>query len=175
MSSDIGQLACALCGGAIDIKEPFFRASGTFLPADDPLERYANAPLHWGCYAGWGERARFARHHVDAWVKANRRNPFWWLVFLDERCYVSVNPERPIEEVSVRLSAIGSDIRVPLAKWRAWLDDPMGLTPHLQPLERDALLPLLPILRTRFPDDHAIVHAIDPAEKRPRAERARAC
>jgi hypothetical protein len=173
MTAWLPETKCALCGAHIDLKKPFFRATGAFMPAGDALEPYANAALHWACYSEWPERARFARHHVDAWVKANRRNPFWWCVYLDDRIYVSVNPEAPVEEASVRLFVVGSDIRVPLSKWRQWLEDPNSVSPDLQPIERDALRTILPTLRNRFPDDHALVDAIDPQEKRARSERAR--
>jgi hypothetical protein len=166
----ISEPKCALCGANIDLLRQFFRASGTFVPAGDSLESFVNAPIHWECYAKWHDRARFARHHVEAWIKANRRNPFWWLVHLDDRLYISVNPEPPVVEASVRLMEVGSDIRVPLPRWRDWLAHPERVTP-LQPVEREHLLPLLPLIRQRFPDDHAVVHAIDPAEKRTRNDR----
>jgi hypothetical protein len=180
MSSLVLKLKCALCGGAIDLLDDFFRASGDFLPAQDPLVTFCNVPLHWSCYARWPERARFAQAYVEAWIHANRRNPFWWSVYRDEHVYISVNPERSVEEVSVRLFAVGSDIRVPLAQWSAWLDDAGRLTPELRPLELDVLNAVLPTLRQRFPDDHAVVHAINTGEKRsepaparrPRGQRA---
>lgn len=127
--------------------------------------------MHWSCYAAWPERPRFARHYVQAWIKANRRNPFWWSVWRDDRVYVSINPQRPVEEASVRLMGVGSDIRVPLTRWAEWLRDPEHVTPGLYAIEREALAEVLPTLRRQFPDDHALVHAIDPDEKRPRARR----
>jgi hypothetical protein len=169
------EFKCALCGRRIDPLGEFFRASGTFLPPGDPLSGYCGAPLHWSCYAKWPERPRFARHYVDAWQDANRRNPFWWTVYRDERVYISVNPERPVEEASVRLCIIGSDIRVPLPRWAAWLAEVQDVTPGLRALEREALAEVLPLLRQRFPDDYAVVQAIDPDEKRAgRAGRRRA-
>lgn len=162
----LAKVECALCGGQIDALGDFFRASGDFLPAKDPLVPYCNVPLHWSCYTRWSERPRFAGLYVRAWIDANRKNPFWWGVHRDERVYVSVNPEQPIEEVSVRLCTVGSDIRVPLANWSAWLADYDQVTPGLHPVEREALSQVLPALRARFPDDHAVVHAIDPDEKR---------
>ncbi len=166
MASTIPELRCAICGKPIDPFGPFFRASGSFLDRSDALRRFCNAPLHWDCYQRWPERSRFARRYVEAWVAATRRNPFWWSVHLDERLYVSVNPERPVEEASVRLLAIGSDLRVPLARWSEWLAHPERVSPGLHPLEREALTEALPLLHERFPDDHALVDAIDPDEKR---------
>jgi hypothetical protein len=159
------KLRCALCGGPIDALGDFFRASGDFLPAKDPLIPFCNVPLHWSCYARWPERVRFAGLYVQAWVHVNRKNPFWWSVYQDERVYLSVNPERPVEEASVRLCAVGSDIRVPLRKWSAWVADADQVTPGLRLIEKQALAEVLPILRARFPNDHAVVHAINPAEK----------
>ncbi len=167
MTLVLPKLKCALCGGVVDLREDFFRASGDFLPAKDPLVPFCNVPLHWSCYAQWPERVRFAKAYVEAWIHANRKNPFWWSVYRDERVYVSVNPDQSVEEVSVRLCTVGSDIRVPLTKWSAWVSDARQLTPGLRPLEREALAAALPILRERFPDDHAVVHAINTAEKQP--------
>jgi len=171
MASHFAQPGCAICKQPVDLLEKHFRASGDFLPAGDPLTPIANAPMHWACYAGWPERPRFARHYVQAWIKANRRNPFWWSVWRDDRVYVSINPQRPVEEASVRLMSVGSDIRVPLPRWANWLREPEQITPGLQEIEREALAEVLPTLRRQFPDDYALVHAIDPDEKRPRARR----
>ena len=168
MAWKLPEIRCALCDEAIDARGPYFRADGAFLPRRDPLTRFANAPLHWSCYGAWTHRPRFAAELVGAWVKANRRNPFWWSVWQDERAYVSVNPQPPVEEVSVRLMQIGNDIRVPLARWQTWLDRPEAVTPTLQAIEKAELATVLPELRQRLPDDHAVVDAIDPAEKRPR-------
>jgi hypothetical protein len=135
---------------------------------------YCNAPLHWECYARWPERPRFARQYVKAWVDANRRNPFWWRVYLDDAVYVSVNPQPPVDEVSVRLQAVGSDIRVPLRRWKDWLREPMAVTPTMRTLELEALTVALPKLAALFPNDYALIDAINPDEKLPRRRRAHA-
>jgi len=173
MATHLPELKCALCGEPIDPFGSFFRATGEFLPPKDSLVPFCNMPLHWYCYAQWPERRRFAGLYVQAWAEANRRNPFWWRVLEDEAVYVSVNPERPIEEASIRLCEVGSDIRVPLPKWSLWVTSPEVVTPGLQPLEREALQKVLPFLRERFPNDHAVVDAIDPDEKRPGGLRRR--
>lgn len=165
MNLKLPPLSCALCTGALDPLEPFFRATGDFLSPRDPLAKYANLPLHWSCYADWSERPRFAQSYVQAWVVANRRNPFWWTACADDQIFISVNPEPPVEEAAVRLMTVGSDIRVPLVQWKEWLRDPQSITPNLQPVEVETLQTLLPRLRERFPDDHAVVQAIDPEEK----------
>jgi hypothetical protein len=166
MGSPVPELQCGLCDRALDPLKPFFRANGSFLAPSDPLIRYANTPLHWPCYAAWPERSRFARAYVCAWVRANHNNPFWWTVLSDERVFISVNPERTVEEALVRLCDVGSDIRVPLANWSRWLATPLAVTPRLQELEQQCLERVQPILRDLFPDDHALVDAIDSNEKR---------
>lgn len=173
MTSPLPQPHCPLCEQPVDPLGSFFRATGDFLPSGDPLTRYANAPLHWSCYVEWSERPRFARHYVDAWIKANRRNPFWWSVLRNDDIYLSVNPQKPVEEASVRLYALGNDIRVPLPRWPEWVKTPDAVTPQLHEVERRALDEVLPDLAKRFPDDHAVVDAIDPDEKRPRNSRSR--
>lgn len=174
MSCSFPELSCALCNQPIDPPEELFRASGDFLPPKDPLTPYCNAPMHWSCYAQWPHRKRFARLFVDAWVEANRKNPFWWSVHRDENVYISINPGRGVEEASLRLYAFGNDIRVSLPRWHDWLENLSdGAAIPLHSYERKVLQDLLPMLRERFPDDHALVDAIDPEEKRP-ARRARA-
>lgn len=158
---------CSLSDEPIASGEDCFATSGEFLPRSDPLHKHCGKPMRWKHYADWSERPRFARAYVDAWVKANKRNPFWWTVLHDDDAYISVNPQRSIEEASVRLCAVGSDIRVPLTRWTEWLRHPESVTP-LQSLELETLRPLLPKLADRFPSAHAVVDAIDPAEKRPR-------
>ena len=189
MATPTPQIKCGLCNATIGPREGFFRdgrafswarmlrtrlgyrgeirATGDFLPKGDPLTHMCNTPVHWPCYAKWPERPRFARHYVDAWVQANRRNPFWWAVHRDEHVYVSINPNRGVEEVSVRLYALGCDVRVPLPRWTDWLADFKKVTPKLHDHEAAALREVLPALRARFPNDHALVDAINPDEKRP--------
>jgi len=166
MSKLVPDLQCGLCSRPIDPLKPHFRASGDFLPKGDALTRYCNAAMHWPCYAEWPERSRFAQHYVDAWVAANRNNPFWWFVYRDEHVYISANPQKPVEEASVRLYAAGSDIRLPLPRWSEWLRKCERVTPGLSEFELAELRKVLPTLRAQFPDDHAVVDAIDPDEKR---------
>lgn len=173
MTLNLPTVECALCDGRIDPPSECFRATGDFLPKGDPLNAFCNAPMHWECYAKWPQRPRFARHYVDAWVTMNHKNPFWWFVYQDDDVYVSVNPMRSVEEASVRLYAFGNDIRVPLPQWSRWLENPDSVTPRLHSEERTALAAVLPRLRKRFPDDHALVDAIDPAEKSSRGSRER--
>jgi len=75
-----------------------------------------------------------------------------------------VNPQRGVEQASVRLAATGTDIRVPLGRWQEWLADPACLGP-LSQLDRVALDALLPDLRKQLPAPHDVVEAIDPHEK----------
>jgi hypothetical protein len=173
MSVLLPQPRCALCGAPVDMLGGFFRASGKFVAPKDPLAPFCNVPMHLACYAEWPDRPRFAGLYVPAWVAANQKNPFWWKAYQDERVYVSVNPQPPVEEASVRLCAVGSDIRVPLPKWPEWLANAEQVTPGLCKLEKAALAAVLPTLRRRFPDDHALVHAIDPAEKQSARRRKR--
>ena len=158
-------LKCALCRGPIDALSAFFRANGDFLSKRDPLVQFCNAVFHWTCYGQWPERHRFASAYVRAWIDANRKNPFWWSVYRDEHVYVSVNPLPPVEEASVRLMQVGTDIRVPLAQWSAWLAEVDRVTPNLQRLEKESLMAVLPYLQEKFPDDHSVVHAIESGEK----------
>lgn len=173
MSTGLPEIRCVLCDEVIGVEEDYFRATGDFFPPGDPLHGYCNRPMHWDCYANWEHRPRFAKHYVNAWVQANRGNPFWWSVYRDEDVYVAANPSPPIEEAVVRLSAVGSDIHVPLPRWPEWVKQPAKVTPNLQGCEQAALKPVLPLLRERFPTDHAVVDAIDPAEKQ-RGSRKRA-
>lgn len=162
---------CALSKEPLKSGDDVFITSGEFLPKGDPLHDLCGQPICWKHYAAWEERPRFARAYVAAWINANRKNPFWWQVYLDDRIYVSVNPQRGIEEASVRLQEVGSDIRVPLTKWSQWLDTPEQVTPGLHKLEYELLKKALPDLRDRLPDAHAVVDAIDPNEKKPKGKK----
>lgn len=173
MGTALRDIVCGLCHDALRPTESHFRASGDFLPESDALHSLCNAPMHWACYEGWPHRTRFARAHVQAWRKANHRNPFWWTVLDDGAVYISANPLRGVEQASVRLYAVGSDIRVPLPQWGAFLDSPSSVTPGLSELELRELGGLIPDLRAKLPSDHALVDAIDPAEKQPKQRVAR--
>lgn len=156
---------CALGNEAIATPPGAFMTSGQFLPKNDALQRYCGKPICWPCYERWPERPRFAQAYVGAWVTANRKNPFWWQVHLDDAVYIAVNPQRSIEEASIRLLAVGDDLRVKLPEWKQWLAAPAVASP-ITDFERDALEAVLPDLRARFPDGNALVDAIDPAEKK---------
>jgi hypothetical protein len=173
MPAIVPELKCALCSGPIDVLGDFFRASGAFLPPGDPLTDYCNAPLHWPCYTDWPHRERFAEQYVKAWAKATRLNPFWWIAYQDAHVLITVNPVQPVEEACVRLAAVGSDIRVALPQWPKWLARPESVTPSLHDVEKRELRKVIARLRERFPDDYAVVHAIDPNEKAPRREKRR--
>ena len=168
MSMSVPGAKCALSGDPIEPGIPCFSTTGTFLPASDPLHKYCDSPILWEHYAAWPERRRFARAYVEEWIKANRNNPFWWTVHRDEDVYISVNPQRGIEEVSVRLMEVGNDVRVSLSNWPRWLEDPMSVSDHLHEVEIATLRRVLPKLRTAFPTARAIVEAIDPDEKQSR-------
>lgn len=161
-----------MCAEPIDTRRRYFVTSGEFVPAGHPLRRFCEQPFHWECYAGWPQRAEFARFYVSAWVNATRRNPFWGTAHLDERVHISANPEPAIAEVSVRLAAIGGDIRVPLAAWERWLAEPGCIGPALEALERDELMAILPTLRELLPTSERLVAAIDWGETGPPATHA---
>ncbi len=114
---------CPLCEKPVDLLGDYFVTSGDFLPADHPLRGYADRKMHWECYEPWPQRPAFARPFIEAWIKANRANPFWTELFRDDHVYITVNPKPPIESVSLRFYETGSDVRVPVYEWEAWLAD----------------------------------------------------
>jgi hypothetical protein len=158
-TSTNGQL-CAISGDPIPVGARIFRTSGEFLPKKDPLAEYCEQPMHFDVYADWEHRPTFARAYVKAWIKANKKNPFWWDVYTDEHVYISINPQRGIEEASVRLFDVGTDLRIPLAKWSAWLENPEDIVTPLHAIEKKTLASALPGLRERFPTSHDLVDAI---------------
>ncbi len=160
MASEWPSAVCALSGKTIKPGMPHFKTTGSFLPKSDKLHTYCGQPIDWDAYADWNERPRFARAYVHEWVKSNKRNPFWWTVELNDEVYVSVNPQPGVEEASVRLMNVGTDIRVPLPKWSDWLANPDAVRPSAHTLEREEIERVLPRLREKFPTDLDLVDAI---------------
>jgi len=114
---------CVICGEKLDLNPPIFATSGLF-PVPGPLLKYCDTPMHWDCYVDWPHRKVFAAAYVLMWVSIEGQTPYWSKVWLDEQAFVTVNPHEPTAEVSVRLFATGSDFRVKLSDWEAWLNRP---------------------------------------------------
>lgn len=151
---------CALTDQPLGNGERVFKTSGEFLPKKDPLAKYCGSAMNFDAYADWEHRDQFARAYVDAWIKANKKNPFWWDVYRDNVVYISVNPQTGIEEASVRLFEVGSDLRIPLAKWNSWLSNPESVSGELHPIEKASLAKVLGELGKKFPTAYELVDAI---------------
>lgn len=156
---------CALSAQPLKAGERVFSTSGDFLPKKDPLAQYCGQPMCFDAYAEWEHRAAFARAYVEAWISANKKNPFWWDVHIDKNVYISINPQRGIEEASVRLFDVGSDLRIPLAKWTAWLENPEAVSGKLHAIEKESLAKAIPDLSERFPSAYELVDAISSDER----------
>jgi hypothetical protein len=154
---------CRLCKDVIEEGQPVF-CTRPFMPSEPDLFGFARVPMHWGCYAGWEHRPRFARLYFDEQVKWAEGNQFWGIARKDEAVLVSVNPSRYVEEADVILAATGSSIRVPLADWDEWLAGGW-LDSCAHEAERDALGEVIPSLRAEFPTVQGLLVAAGIAEE----------
>ncbi|MBI3861184.1 MAG: hypothetical protein HY290_04745 [Planctomycetia bacterium] len=149
---------CAICCQQLGTS-PIFGTWGVFLPQDDPLVRFCDAPIHWSCYANWSERERFARAYFAFWIEHEKTNPYWARIFVDDEVFVTIGPA--VSEVSIRLAATGSDIRVPQAEWECWLEGAALDDAELQSMERDAIRAVLPRLKSAIPSIKRAAESVD--------------
>lgn len=152
---------CAICAGAMDLKQPLFATSGVFFPREDPLWRFCDTPMHWECYAPWKDRPRFARAYFQMWVEGDSTNPHWAKAYLDENYYISVNPQPPVEEVHLHLAEWGEREFVKLKDWESWRAAEADWMKDLHPWLQNSWRPLLVILRERMPTAESLLRNVD--------------
>ena len=173
---------CMLCEQPLGCSSSHLRhLRGVFLPEDDPLFRFCDAPMHWSCYAKWPQRERFARANFALWIEHEKANPYWAKVYGDDLVFVSFKlthvssdqePEFP--GVSVRLAKTGTEIRVQSVEWEEWLEGGALDAAALHPLEVAAIREVLPRLRSAIPSidqaatlvDWNAKHVLSKAQKR---------
>jgi hypothetical protein len=172
MALIIRELPCGLCGNPLG-SAPLFSTWGVFLPPEDPLWEFCDAGLHWACYAVWPHRQRFAKAYVDFWVEHETTNPYWGRAYLDELALVTVNPHPPVEQVNIRLYETGNGPRVPLGEWATWLVEAEAYE-YEHPVEREAVVAVLPRLRAALPSPESVVAAVDWSAKRRMVEEEQA-
>src|SRR4030095_9826125 len=150
---------CAICGERLG-EERYLATSGVFLPVDDPLWSFCDAPLHWDCYEHWPHRSRFARQYVSGHLESESANEYWGRVLLTDLVYLAVRKREP-GVAAVWLFETGTSVRVALSQWSAWLWD-LGMTEdELHRLEVASLWKVLPELRRRFPNPEAMLAVMD--------------
>jgi hypothetical protein len=154
---------CPLCGVAMTGDDRRFGTTHFIEDHDHDLWQFSDASMHWDCYAQWEHRQRFARMYFDFWRNLGGKNRVWVIVYLDDEVLVTTNPDRYIRQVDVMLAETGSSHRLDLADWEDWLaGEWAALCEH--PVEREAMAPVMPLLRSRFPTSAALIAA---AGKRP--------
>ena len=158
---------CAICAQPLNLEEPIFATWGVF---DVPPEvfRFCDAPLHWDCYAAWPHRAVFAAAYFHMWVGIAAEDCYWSTVWQDEQLLVTVNPDAPVEKVSLVLAATGSRFHIELAAWEDWL---AAAPEGAHPIETAALITALPTLQTELPTREAILRRIDFGARQERQQR----
>jgi len=150
---------CAICDGSLR-DGSYLATSGVAFPAGDPLWRFCDAPLHWDCYEHWPHRLRFAHQYVTDAIEYEPQNQFWGRALVTDLVYLAVRRKEP-GEANVRLFETGTQVRVPLSNWAAWLWD-LGLTGRdLHSIEIASLVKALPELRRRFPNPEAVLAVVD--------------
>jgi hypothetical protein len=162
---------CAICHAKLDLSEPLFATSGVFFPPGDLLHPYCDAPMHWDCYAQWPDRPRFAARYVQSSVEREKKDSYWAKVLLSDNAFVTANPDEPVAEVSIQLFATGSDFRIKLRDWIAWLADSSWERQCRHKIERDALFRVHAHLRSALPTIEAIRSTVDWESKRSLRER----
>jgi hypothetical protein len=154
---------CPICRRSIRDGEAVF-CTRPYTPPEANLFPFARVPIHWGCYAAWEHRPRFARLYFEEQVRWAEGNQFWGIARKDDTVLVSVNPARYVEEVDVILAATGSSLRVPLADWEEWLAGGW-ISACAHGAERTALGEVIPALRATLPTVTALLVAAGIAEE----------
>jgi len=160
---------CAICSGPIDRTKPLFATSGVFFPKSDPLWRFCDAPMHWDCYARWGERRRFARACFNSWVEAEQTSVYWGKVYLDDLLFVTVNQDPAIGEAHLHLGHWGTRDVVKLKDWTSFLTNEAGFVTDLHPALKEMWELLFPVLRDRLPTVDVMIRQVDWGLKNRRA------
>ena len=150
---------CAICDRLLG-DGPYLATSGVAFPVGDPLWSFCDAPLHWDCYEHWPHRSRFARQFVTNAIEFEPQNGYWGRALVTDLVYLAVRKNEP-GEANVWLFETGTQIRVPLSKWSAWLWDLSLTGKDLHSLEIASLVKVLPELRRRFPNPEAVLAVVD--------------
>lgn len=150
-------LPCKLCGVGMSRDDRLF-ATSHFLDSDSDLWQFSDAVMHWDCYAKWEHRARFGRLYFDANRALSLRNYFWGVAHADEQALVTVNPSSNVAEMDITLAETGSGFRLKLSDWERWLGG-LCLDRCNHEIEREALLVILPLLRSKLPTADAVIAA----------------
>ena len=146
-------MTCPLCGAEIALAKDRYLCTTAFLDDDSDLWEYADAAMHWDCYASWEHRTRFARMYFE-WNREGR----WGLVFANDQVQVRVLHIYTPHLVEVILAETGSITEVALADWEGWLASKcFERCKHI--IEHEALAAVLPLLRSRFPTAESISNA----------------
>ena len=154
---------CPLCAEVIDEGQRAF-CTRPFTPPDPELFAFARVPIHWGCYAAWEHRVRFARLYFEEQVRWAEGNQFWGIARKDDTVLVSVNPSKYVEEIDIIPAATGNSIRVPLTDWEQWLAGGW-FDGCAHAAARDALGELVPSLRAEFPTVQKLLVSAGVAEE----------
>jgi hypothetical protein len=151
-----GQL-CPLCGAKMNKNDRLF-ATSHFLDMESDLWQFSDAVMHWDCYAKWEHRLRFGRMYFAARQAWSSQNPCWGVAHSDDQVLVTTNPDKLVSEVDVMLAETGSGFRIQLADWEDWLAGEWS-EGRRHKIESDALLSVLPLLRSKLPTVEAVVEA----------------
>jgi hypothetical protein len=155
---------CPLCGVKMKDNDRLF-ATSHFLGPDSDLWEFSDAVMHWDCYANWEHRARFGRMYFESERRMIAHNEFWGVAHSDEHLLVAVNPEQMVSRVKVSLAETGSGFGVALAEWKDWINGECLERCH-HDIEREALLAVLPLLRSKLPTVESIIAAAGMNEDR---------
>ena len=59
-------IKCPLCGDIIDLKSRYVATTHFIADQNDPLWRYSDAAMHYGCFQNWEHRTAFVAKYNDS-------------------------------------------------------------------------------------------------------------
>ena len=121
MSLFIEGMNCALCERPMTADDQVFGTWGVWLPSTDRLHHFCDATLHWGCYAEWKYRERFAKSYFEFWAGSAHGNSYWRVVYRDEQILVTANTDVAVSSAWIVIAETGSRLSVALSEWDEWL------------------------------------------------------
>lgn len=159
---------CAICSkplGANPASEPIFRLPGGYGEgygfSSGLLKEFTRALTHTECFLGWPERQAFGKMLMEGERRISALSETLGCACADDSFVLLVQKDIEWRDPILRLSETGTQLRINCREWGAWLENPDAHHPDLRPFERNALRPVIEVLRSRFPTMGSLSSAVD--------------
>ena len=140
---------CHLCRAPLAPGDAIFRPAGSdSFAVDDPCHGFVDVDLHWGCYATWPYRERFARVLFECAIAVAEDDPFRGVSACTQLVLVTLDPDPDVSAAGVVVARTGASYRVSLRRWQRWLAAPPAVHPCEQEALEEAVAPLRAELNT---------------------------